>query len=175
MPPLLLTHNDKYMIERPIMEIKHSFWLFINSTTSSALSSDTSHSSIISESLRKNIWSHYHWNRNVIFDKIFITVYTQIRHFVNSDSPSATYMRQWTGSALVQIMTCRLVGAKPLPEPMLVYCQLNPQVKFKSRYKTFHSWKCIWKHLRNGGHFGQFSSLAALKVVILTSSDATSN
>ena len=39
---------------------------------------------------------------------------------------SAVYMRQWTGSALVQIMACRLVGAKPLSEPTLVYCLLGP-------------------------------------------------
>ena len=35
-------------------------------------------------------------------------------------------------------MACRLFGTKPLPEPMLAYCQLdhweNP-VKFKSKYK----------------------------------------
>ena len=24
-------------------------------------------------------------------------------------------------------MACRLLGAKPLPEPMLTYCQLDPQ------------------------------------------------
>ena len=45
-------------------------------------------------------------------------------------SPSplcAAYMRQWTGWALVQIMACRLFGAKPLPEPMLIYCQFDPQ------------------------------------------------
>ena len=35
-----------------------------------------------------------------------------------------TYMRQRTGSALVQVMACRLLGAKPLPEPMPTYCQL---------------------------------------------------
>ena len=30
----------------------------------------------------------------------------------------------------------------------------NNSVKFKSRYKTFHSRKCIWKYrLRNGDHF----------------------
>ena len=34
-------------------------------------------------------------------------------------------MRQWTGSALVQIMTCRLFGAKPFSTPMLGYCQLD--------------------------------------------------
>ena len=27
-------------------------------------------------------------------------------------------------------------------------------VKFESKYKTFHSWKCLWKYrLRNSGHF----------------------
>ena len=40
----------------------------------------------------------------------------------NSSPPSAAYMRRWTGSTLVQIMACRLVGAKPLPKPMLEYC-----------------------------------------------------
>ena len=39
--------------------------------------------------------------------------------------PSAVYMHQSTGSALVQIMACRLFGAKPFPEPMLTYCQLD--------------------------------------------------
>ena len=39
----------------------------------------------------------------------------------NSSPPSAVYMRQWTGSALGQIMACRLGGAEPLSEPMLEY------------------------------------------------------
>ena len=56
-------------------------------------------------------------------------------------------MRQQTESALVQIMACRLFGAKPLPEPLLTYCQLDSQeqtsVKFESQNKTFHSRKCI--------------------------------
>ena len=38
---------------------------------------------------------------------------------------SPAYLRQWIGSALVQIMTCRLFGAKPLSKPMLGYCQLD--------------------------------------------------
>ena len=42
---------------------------------------------------------------------------------------SIAYMRQWAGSALVQIMARRLFGAKPLPEPMLTYCQLDPCVE----------------------------------------------
>ena len=77
-----------------------------------------------------------------------------------SSPPSDAYVRQWIRSALVQIMACRLIGAKPLSQPMLGYCQLDPKeqtsVKFLSKYKIFHSQKCIWKHrLRNGGHFDQ--------------------
>ena len=47
-------------------------------------------------------------------------------HFVNSSPPSAAYMRQWIGSALVQKMACRLFGAKPLSKPMLGHFQLGP-------------------------------------------------
>ena len=71
-----------------------------------------------------------------------------------------SYIRQWIGTALVQIMACCLFGAKPLSRPMLGYCHSNPKkltsVKFWPKYKTFHSRKCIWKYrLWNGGHFVQ--------------------
>ena len=77
---------------------------------------------------------------------------------VNSSHPSAAYMLQWIGSALVKVMTCRQFGAKSLPEPILTSYQLNPleqtSVKLESTYKTFHSWKCIWIcRLWNIGHF----------------------
>ena len=66
---------------------------------------------------------------------------------LNSPSPSAGYMRHRTGSALLQVMACRLFGAKPLPEPMQTYCHLDAQeqisIKSESQYKTFHSWKYI--------------------------------
>ena len=57
-------------------------------------------------------------------------------------------------------MVCRLVGAKPLSEPMLEYCYLDPweqtSVKFWSEFKHFHSRKCIWKcRLRNGVHLSR--------------------
>ena len=39
-----------------------------------------------------------------------------------TDLPLVPDMRQWVGSALVQIMACRLFGAKPLSKPMLEYC-----------------------------------------------------
>ena len=46
--------------------------------------------------------------------------------YLNSSPPSAAYMCQWIGSSLVQIMACRLFGAKPLSKPVLKYCQLYP-------------------------------------------------
>ena len=45
-----------------------------------------------------------------------------LSRYLNSLRPSDAYMRRWTGSSLVQIMACRLFGAKPLSEPMLEYC-----------------------------------------------------
>ena len=67
------------------------------------------------------------------------------------------YIRQWTPQAtphntanvvLVQVMACQLFGTKPLPEPMLVYCQSTSwkqiSVKLKSDFYHFHSGKCIW-------------------------------
>ena len=58
-------------------------------------------------------------------------------------------MRRWTGSWLFQVMTCRLLGAKPLPALMLAYCQLDPweqiPVKFESEFYHFNSRKLIWK------------------------------
>ena len=64
----------------------------------------------------------------------------------NSSPPRAAYM--WH-STLVQVMACRLFGAKPLPEPMQAYCQLDSweqiSVKFELEFYHFHSRKCIWK------------------------------
>ena len=56
-------------------------------------------------------------------------------------------MRQSTGSALVHVMACCLFGAKPLPEPMLTYCQLDSweqiSVKIETEFYHFHKRKWI--------------------------------
>ena len=61
---------------------------------------------------------------------------------INSSPPSATYMYQWTGSALLQVMACHLFGAKSLPAPMMAYCQLDSweqiSVKFELEFYHFH-------------------------------------
>ena len=51
------------------------------------------------------------------------------------------------GSLLIQVMVCRLFGAKPLPEPMLAYCQLDSweQISVKSKFCHVHSRKFDWK------------------------------
>ena len=46
---------------------------------------------------------------------------------VNQSPPSASYMCQWIGSALVQIMAFRLFGTEPLSEPIQGYCQLDSE------------------------------------------------
>ena len=45
---------------------------------------------------------------------------------INVSPPYVAYMRQWTGSTLLQLTACRLFGAKPLPEPMVTFNQLDP-------------------------------------------------
>ena len=67
-------------------------------------------------------------------------------------------MWQQTRPSLLEIMAWCLFSAKPLSEPMLVYCQLIPSeqisVKSESKYEDFDSRKYTWKYrLPNGGHF----------------------
>ena len=68
-------------------------------------------------------------------------------------------MCQWIRSALVQIMACRLIGTKPLPEPMLTFCLLDPQeqtsVKFKSKFKHFIQKMRLKTSSVNGSHLVQ--------------------
>ena len=61
---------------------------------------------------------------------------------------SDAHMCQQTRPSLVQIMACRLFGAKPLSEP--IYSELNAKehisVKYYLKSKSFHSRKCIWRN-----------------------------
>ena len=53
---------------------------------------------------------------------------------LNSSPPSAAYIRQRIGSALVQTMACRLFGAKPLSKPMLGCCHFNPEEQISVKF-----------------------------------------
>ena len=76
----------------------------------------------------------------------YIYIYIYIRcWFIHSSPHSAAYMRQFIGSALVQIMGCHLFGTESLSEPMLSYCLMESQeqtsAKFQSKHKTSHQQK----------------------------------
>ena len=94
-------------------------------------------------------WAWWHlkstkiWLFNSLFlqrtnniSNLHITVLCQGKILIklNSSPPSAAYMRQWIGSALVQIMACRLFGAKPLSKPMLGYYQLDPWEQISMKF-----------------------------------------
>ena len=87
--------------------------------------------------------------------------------------PKQKHMCQGTGSSLVQVMHCHLVGAKPLPEPMWTYCELDPLAKLQgnfNRNSTFFHWrKCFSKCMQNGAIFlGHIAlTLLVLKPAIL--------
>ena len=55
--------------------------------------------------------------------------------------PKTANIRQWYGTALVQVMACRLIGSKLLPVPMLAYCQWDfweqISMKFESNSMIF--------------------------------------
>ena len=44
--------------------------------------------------------------------------------------PGVAYMRQWKVSSLVQIMACRLFGAKPLSKQIIVNCALRNKIQW---------------------------------------------
>ena len=75
------------------------------------------------------------------FDVPFLRYSCILLFFLNLSTLSAAYVRPWSGSILLQLMTCRLFGAMPLLEPMLTFCQLYPKepisMTFESKYKTF--------------------------------------
>ena len=93
------------------------------------------------------IWWCYH--DDDIQMKVFCTIFCILLWFgmefpgvpfnkwFNSLRPSGTYMHQWKGTSLVQLMACRLSGVKPLSEPMLVYFQLEPYIEILIEIQTF--------------------------------------
>ena len=92
---------------------------------------------------------------NVVYTTVAILFRPE---WVNSLRPNDAYMRQKTRPSLVEIMACRLSGAKPLSQPMMTYYQLDPaehiSIKYHLKSISFHSREGIWNYrLRNGGHF----------------------
>ena len=67
--------------------------------------------------------------------------WTMITTLLNSLKRSDTYMRHWNKPSLVQIIACRLFGAKPLPEPLLFYCKLDPKYDIRRNFNRKFTFK----------------------------------
>ena len=102
-----------------------TYWHYGNVEAESRLFFEIS-SAILNEVIQstKVIWNLWKWEN---FGRKCFSFF--IQHcacwWLNSSPPSAAYMRQWIGAALVQIMACRLFGANPLSKPKLGYCHLD--------------------------------------------------
>ena len=96
--------------------------------------------------LQTEWWLNYLLNHNKCLKHPIKVVLAHTQQLTPPPPSSAAYMRLWTGSALVQIMACRLFGAKPSPEPMLTYC-LQMSMKFESKFQQS-------VHLRHNGRDG---------------------
>ena len=78
------------------------------------------------------------------------TIYRQLTYSLKFIPPSVAYMRQWIRLALVQIMACRLFGAKPSSEPLLGYCQLDP--KQQNSVIFFHQNTKLFIHVKTSAN-----------------------
>ena len=61
--------------------------------------------------------------REFLYMFVDLELHDSLRELLFNSSPYLSSMWQWIWPALVQIMLCRLFGAKPLSKPMLGYCQ----------------------------------------------------
>ena len=70
--------------------------------------------------------------------------------WVNILWPSDAILHQRSWLVLVQVMAHHMLFAKPLSEPMLLYCLLDQTeqtlMEFEWRYDHFPSQTCIWKY-----------------------------
>ena len=71
---------------------------------------------------------------------VVMTVYVHDWHLTNWDWVTHICVSKLT---IIGSMACRLACAKPLSEPMLSYCQIDPKehisVKFYSKFNSFYS------------------------------------
>ena len=99
-------------------------------------------------------------NFSGILIEILTFSFTKMRLKVSSTKwrPFCLGLNLLSWPSLVQIMTWRQTGDKPLSEPMMACCQLEPYeqslMTFQSKYNKIDSRKLIWKsHLREWWSF----------------------
>ena len=98
--------------------------------------------------------------------KKILLINVMILHFRKCQSINYSLpMCQWIWSTLVQIMACRLFGAKPLSKPMILYCQLDP--KGQTEWKFNQNTKCLT-------HWGRATHICVGKLTTIGSDDGLS-
>ena len=133
--------------------LKNQFWFnWLLSVASHGLFTGNGHKTLSHKITRIKLLCSVTKNK----DTLLLVTLTRL---VNRSPTSAAFMPQWNGSALVQIMACRLFGAKPLSKPTQGYSQLDPceQWNFNQNTSFFihgNGNASEWKyHPLNGGHF----------------------
>ena len=68
-----------------------------------------------------------------------------VASYNSSSRPSDARLPHRSSSTLLQVTTCSLIGTKPLPKPILTYCQIDPMehisLRFYVKHRRFHSRK----------------------------------
>ena len=93
---------------------------------------------------------------------------------IKSSPFSAAYMRQWAGSTLVQIMACRLIGAKPLSKQMVGYFvkwtlrnklqwNFNQNTKFFIHGNVSENTVCDMAAILSGGRWVEAHKICEIK------------
>ena len=57
-----------------------------------------------------------------------------VSHWLGASLESALYHK--IQSSLAKVMVCCVLGSKPLPEPMLIYCQFNPSKQNSLKFES---------------------------------------
>ena len=70
-------------------------------------------------------------------------------HFFITLKTGKAYKHQWTGPSLIQVIPCHMCSTKPMPEPVVNYCQLHHQGETLKTFEqnqnvNIYITKCIW-------------------------------
>ena len=92
----------------------------------------------------------HHWFRQRLVAWSTTSHYlNQCGCILNSSPPNAAYMREWIDPTLVQIMACRLFGAKPLSKPNARLLSIGPLgIKFSTILLKMQNFSFTKMHLK---------------------------
>ena len=110
-------------------------------------------------------WKANSWLHNVsILQKIDHFIMGPFCNDLNSLRPSNAMWSHASWSILIQVIDCYSFGTRPLPEPILVYCQFDhweqTSNKFKHRLQNFSHFKaslCV-------NHWGRVTHICVSKI-----------